>query len=106
MADSHEITLALAAGMTKAYRDANINNIKASAFSKAAYDRILSQAGCVGIRNYMALTTQESHPGQAGKLTLVMVGYDSNGDDMYDRELAEMGNLCPENCSSLNTLNS
>jgi hypothetical protein len=106
MSDPHGITLALAAEMTKAYREANINNIKASAFSKEAYERLLSQDGCVGIRNYMALTTEVSHPGQAGKLTLVMVGYDINGNDMEDKELAERGSLCPDICPSLNSLNS
>ena len=105
MSDQHDISLDLAASMTKAYRNAEINTTTASAFKKAAFDRLLQQDNCVGIRCYFALTTQESHPNNAGLLTLVLVGYDSSGNDLANGELAELAVLCPPDCSASNALN-
>ncbi len=105
MPDPHLITLEVASLMTKAYRDARINNIISNSYERAAFDRILSQEGCVGIRAYFALTTEQSNPGDAGRLTLVFVGYDSQDNDLYERELAEAGWACPPRCPELNPLN-
>lgn len=105
MPDPHLITLEEASLMTKAYRDARINNIISNSYERAAFDRILSQEGCVGVRAYFALTTEQSNPGDAGRLTLVFVGYDANGNDLYSRELAEAGKPCPPQCPTENPLN-
>ncbi|MEP7265484.1 MAG: hypothetical protein ABI772_13345 [Bacteroidota bacterium] len=105
MPDSHEISLSLAAQMTKAYRDADLNNTISSAYSKEAFERLLSQEDCEGIRCYYAMTTSLSHPENPGRLTLVMVGTDKDGNDMYDRELMEMAIVCPEQCPQENPLN-
>ncbi|MFT5337433.1 MAG: hypothetical protein ACI9YL_001435, partial [Luteibaculaceae bacterium] len=37
---------------------------------------------------------------------LVLVGVDSNGDDMYNGKIMERANYCPAYCSALNPLNS
>jgi hypothetical protein len=106
MSDSHVITLEEAAKMTRSYRKANLNRIIANAYEKAAFLRLLQQDGCVGIRCYFAMTTEETNPGDAGRLTLVMVGHDASGNDLYNRELAEIGSPCPIWCPSPNPLNS
>lgn len=102
MPDSHVIPLSLAAQMTKAYRDADLNITISSAYEKEAFERVLSQDGCIGIRCYFALVTQGDNQ---GRLTLVMVGYDKERNDMVDGELMEMGSLCPEACPAANPLN-
>ena len=102
MADGHEISIEEAAALTAAYRlsgsyDTNDGRI-ATAFNKEALKRLLNQEECMGIRCYYANDVD-------GLLTLVLVGYDDEGNDLLD-QLAEFGNPCPDNCSNDNALNS
>jgi hypothetical protein len=110
MADSHGISLEMAARMTKAYRDAGINVVKASAFSREAFERVLAQEGCVGIRCYYAFKLlsidPEMDPDEDQKMTLVIVGTDERGNDLFEGELAEMSLSCPIICPADNPLNS
>jgi hypothetical protein len=110
MADSHGISLEMAARMTQAYRDAGINVVKASAFSREAFERLLAQEGCEGIRCYYAFKLLSIDPeldqNLDGHLTLVMVGTDREGNDIYNGELAEMSYCCPYVCPQDNPLNS
>ena len=69
------------------------------AFHRKAYDRILSQPGCVGVRAYPGLHAD-------GAPTLVLVGVDADGNDMVDGELSQEGELCPPDCPAPNELNS
>ena len=68
------------------------------AFHREAFDRILRQPGCVGIRAYPG--TSES-----GEDTLVLVGVDAEGNDMIGGELAQFGQTCPPSCPDQNELN-
>jgi hypothetical protein len=70
----------------------------AIAFHRDAFDRILRQPGCVGIRAYPATT-------ESGGDTLVLVGVDAEGNDMVAGELAEFGSTCPPTCPDDNDLN-
>jgi hypothetical protein len=107
MSDTHQIPLSVAAEMTRAYRDSYPGSSLCSAYEQKAFDRLINQTGCVGIRCYFAMTTATSHPDETEKrLTLVMVGYDAAGNDLVDGQLAEMGFPCPNVCSSSNALNS
>jgi len=97
---NHSISLAEAAAMTKRYRQAaGQGAIIASAFNKKAFQDILDQEKCTGIRMYYAKQDD-------GKSTLVLVGIKENGDDIYDGELAEWSGNCPPNCGASNPLNS
>jgi hypothetical protein len=48
---------------------------------------------------------QNMSPDEDNKLTLVMVGTDSEGNDMYEGELMEMSSSCPVICPAENPLN-
>jgi hypothetical protein len=72
--------------------------IKGAYFGKNIFDKILGQAGCVGIRYYYAKKDD-------GTATIVLVGVDSNGNDLTQGILAEEGLPCPPFCPSPNPLN-
>lgn len=93
-----EITLSSGAAMTKEFRLRNPNSIKARFFGKDIINEILSQEGCMGIRLYCALD-------EDGNNQLVMVGADSDENDMTDL-VADLSHPCPDTCSNPNPLNS
>jgi hypothetical protein len=64
----------------------------AGAFKREAFDRILAQTGCVGIRIYYGM-----HPD--GQPALVLVGVDEHGEELLDGELAEKNFPCPPFCT-------
>ena len=99
--EDHDISLDLAARMTKRYRDANLNTIKGVFFGRDAIEAILAQSNCVGIRVYFALDGATTP-----NLTAVLVGAKSNEDDIENGVLAEMGKPCPNQCGVNNKLNS
>lgn len=74
------------------------NNPIAECFDGDAIKDILNQEGCVDIRFYFGLDTEN-------KLCLVITGVDTNGNDLYSGLLAERGFQCPSYCSSSNPLN-
>lgn len=98
--EDHSITLAEASEWTANYR-ATISSggTIASFYGKDAIQAILDQSGCVGIRIYYAID-------DLGNKQLVLVGADSNENDLYEGLLAERGTPCPTYCSSANPLNS
>jgi hypothetical protein len=62
---------------------------------------MLNQPNCVGTRIYYGLKDD-------GTQCLVLVGVDSDGNDLIDKDdkILDMGNLCPTLCSKDNPLNS
>ncbi len=67
-------------------------------FGKNIFSKILSQTGCVGLRYYYAQKGD-------GSSTIVLVGVDSTGSDLYQGVLAEEAMPCPPFCLSPNPLN-
>ena len=94
-----EITLEVAAAMTKNYRNANRGATKAHFFGKDILNDILNQTGCVGIRMYYGIDA-------AGLKQLVIVGADANENDMTTGIIGDMSLPCPNLCSTANSLNS
>lgn len=92
------VTLAEAASWTANYRSANPGAIKAHAAGKNKLNSILNQDGCLGIRTYYAIDSEDA-------LCLVMVGVDANGDDMENGVILERMSPCPPYCSGTGTLN-
>ncbi len=98
--ENHSIPLDEAADMTRRYREnADLNARLGGLFAREAFDRILSQEGCMGIRFYFAESKD-------GEMELILVGVDANGNDMEYGELAERIIGCPPFCGSENVLNS
>ena len=96
--EDHSITLAEASAMTANYRNANPGETTAHAFGKNAITAIFAQTGCVGMRIYYALD-------DSGVKYLIIVGLDASGNDLSSGLLAERSYLCPNACSSANSLN-
>ena len=96
----HRISLADAAKKTKKYKAKKEHKhaFPPGAFRREAFERILQQPGCVGIRAYPAENDD-------GLSTIVIVGVDERGNDMYEGELAQDVFVCPEFCSDENPLN-
>jgi hypothetical protein len=98
--ENHDITLQEAALLTEKFRSIFPQQaIIAEYFGKSAIESVLDQANCVGLRIYYGLST-------ALVPRLVIVGVVSNGDDMTDGIILELGRSCPPDCSSANALNS
>lgn len=95
----HSMSREEAAKLTKSFRDsAPAGAILGGSFGKTALLGILNQTGCMGMRIYNALLSD-------GKLTFVLVGVDSEGEDMEDGQIAEIMYPCPPICPGGSTLN-
>lgn len=98
--EDHRISLAEAAKLTKAYRNAGAPEaIKSHFVNRGIIDEILAQKGCAGLRLYHA-----KHPD--GSPTLVIVGADAQGTDFHEGTIAQQIVPCPPNCPPSNPLNS
>ena len=88
----HRIPLAAAAALTRRFREQDPKAERAGMFPREVYDRILAQKGCAGIRIYYGRD-------ENGKMALVLVGIDANGNDMTAGELDEFQFPCPPFCT-------
>lgn len=95
--DKHWIDLDSATQLTAQWRKKHPKSPKAMGFSRAAFERILKQKGCKGIRAYYA---QEDD----GSWTMVLVGTDAKGRDMVKGEVAEEADPCPPYCDQASVL--
>ena len=94
------ITLAEGAKMTANYRATiSAGDTLAHAVGKNLFNSILNQASCVGIRIYYALN-------ENGEKQLVLVGVDSDGNDLTAGVIVDRTKSCPTSCSLKNPLNS
>lgn len=98
--EDHSFPLETAAEWTKNYRDsAGTNAVKGHYFGGTFISEILAQQNCVGIRIYYALD-------ENGAKQLIIVGVDSNENDLEDGLIAERSVACPPTCGNNNALNS
>jgi hypothetical protein len=97
---NHSISLEEASKMTAEYRGLiAAGDTISAAFGKKAIEGIITQDNCKGIRAYFARNEE-------GKITLILVGVNDEGNDMHEGLIAEWGGLCPPMCSIPNLLNS
>ena len=97
--EDQSISLTTAAAWTKNYRNSvPTGTTIGSYYGGSAISAILAQSACVGIRIYYAID-------DSGNKQFVIVGVDSNENDLYNGLLAEHGLPCPSYCSSANPLN-
>jgi hypothetical protein len=96
----HRIPVEAAARYTAAYRRGRpADRRHAFHFDRAAYEAILAQAGCVGVRNYLARHDD-------GSLTMVLVGIDAEGNDLTaSGEVMQEPGYCPPECPIDSPLN-
>lgn len=96
--EEHSISLEEAAKMTERYRSgAGAAAFLGGYFGRDALLAILGQEGCTGIRIYNARN-------DAGESNFVLVGVDSEGEDMTDGPLAELSIGCPPFCPTASEL--
>lgn len=99
--EEHFISLDDAAALTRRYRLVHTHTrpTLAEYFGKGCLETILGQDGCVGLRIYNGLS-----PGLTSRL--VIVGVTSDGNDIVNGYIAELGRTCPPECPADNPLNS
>jgi hypothetical protein len=96
----HRIPLAAAAALTRRYREhAGPNAEKAGAFPKEDVQQVLDQSGAVGLRIYFGRSEQ-------GQTDLILVGVDSDGNDLTQGVLMDLSFPCPPFCGGDDALNS
>lgn len=94
------ITLREGSEMTKRYRNTiQSGDVIGQFFGSSIINEILNQNNCQGIRFYFGKS-------DSGKMSLVLVGVDANGNDLVDGKIADRGWDSPPNNSNSNALNS
>jgi len=73
------------------HRTAPAGNERCGYFDRAAFDEILAQPGCAGIRFYHGRDV-------SGAPTLVFIGVTADKVDMLDGPIVENHQPCPPNC--------
>lgn len=91
------IVQAAAGVLTKRYRDNHAGAIKGFFIGKNHLENLLAQTDCMGIRIYLGEET-------TGLLTVVLVGANSNEDDIL-ATIVDNAIKCPPRCGSKNKLN-
>ncbi len=92
------IPLATAATWTASFRAANPTAIKAQFFGSNIINSILGQTDCIGIRMYQAIN-------DSNEATIILVGVDSNTQDMTAGIVADFSSPCPQYCATGSVLN-
>lgn len=87
----HKISLAEATELTRQHRKADPNAGHAEFFHREAFEALLAQPGCAGIRIYHG-------KGKKGEHHAVMVGVDGQGADMTAAGVMQNSWPCPPVC--------
>lgn len=117
VAANHYISLATAITMTTDYRSNREAILDASkrgqdllplseTFARAAFDALLAQDGCAGIRIYYSMDSED-------KLHAILVGVTEANEDILnntalnseDPVIVEVGQRCPPSCPPASDLN-
>ena len=94
----HSMSAPEAAELTQAFRDANApGTVIAGYFDRAVLDQVLSESGVAGLRIYQGINPD-------GSPALVVVGVDSQGDDLVEGTIAERHRPCPPFCGRSSAL--
>jgi hypothetical protein len=87
----HKISLPEAIDLTKRHRKEDPKAGHAEYFHREAFEQLLAQPGCAGIRIYHG-------KGAKGEHHCVLVGVDDNGSDMTSAGIMEQSLPCPPFC--------
>jgi hypothetical protein len=116
----HQMPVQDAAALTLRWRRSRpTGGLSGGRFDRIAFDNILSQPGCMGIRIYMGLhdPSDPNHKGDPSMWTFVLVGTDANGNDIATLSAGMSAGsgggdteqnpiLCPPSCGTGSPLNS
>jgi hypothetical protein len=93
----HKISLTEAADLTRRHRKAQPKVDHGGFFHREAFDTLLAQPGCAGIRIYRGQAEGGTHH-------FVMVGVNAAGKDMADGGVMERCQPCPPYCDETSPL--
>jgi hypothetical protein len=96
--EGEQISLEKGAELTARYRSNHPDSTKGMFVGREHIEAIFAQGGCKGLRMYLGQNTD-------GGMELVIVGADSNGDDMLNI-IVDKTVKCPTVCGGTNVLNS
>lgn len=96
--EGEPISLEQGAELTARYRANHPESIRARAVGRTHIEALLNQSDCRGIRIYLGESTD-------GTTEFVLVGVDSNGNDILDLVI-DRSAPCPVFCGASNPLNS
>lgn len=116
--DPHQITLQAAAALTLRWRrNRPPDSVNGARFDRIAFDNLLSQPNCTGVRIYLGLhdPADPKHANDASMWTFVLIGTDADGNDIIPPQGAKTDGsgggpeqdpvLCPPSCGTPNPLN-
>lgn len=87
-----------AINFTHTFQQRHPNEKKAYFVGSEKVDMILAQEGCIGIRIYDGINSETSNENR------VLVGVDSEGEDMVEGVIVEHLMLCPAHCPNSSSL--
>ncbi len=93
----HKISLAEATDLTKRFRKEHAKDAHGGFFHREAFDTLLKQPGCAGIRIYRGKAEKGTHH-------FVVVGVDGEGRDLVDGGVMEREAPCPPFCDQASPL--
>ncbi len=94
------ITIDEASKLTQRFRNAiSPGDVIGLFIGRQKIIEILNQPESIGIRFYFGVNEEE-------RQTLVLVGTDTNGDDLVEGKIVDRGYPCPTICGNRNALNS
>jgi len=93
----HRITLAEASELTKRHRKEHPKVDHGGFFHREAFDDLLKQPGCAGIKIYRGKAEKGTHH-------FVMVGVDQEGKDLVSGGVMEQCHPCPPYCDETSPL--
>jgi hypothetical protein len=97
--EDHSITLEQAVKYVQNFRNfPSVPTIKGGYIGRNAFDKVLAQTSCVGIRYYYAQKDD-------GSPALVLVGVDGSGNDLTQGPLIDQILPCPPVCPGPSPLN-
>ena len=94
----HRISLSEATELTKAHRKHNPSAGHAEFFHREAFQTLLEQPGCAGVRIYHGR-------GRGGEHHCVLVAVDGNGADMTEGAIMQQSYPCPPICDESSAFN-
>jgi hypothetical protein len=93
----HRISLAEASDLTKRHRKEHPKDDHGGFFHREAFEALLKQSGCAGIRIYRGKAEKGTHH-------FVMVGVNQEGNDMIEGGVMERCWPCPPYCDTKSAL--
>jgi hypothetical protein len=97
--ENHTVTLEQAVKYVENFKSfPTAPSIKGGYIGSSAFEKILSQPGCAGIRYYYAKKDDGTH-------TIVLVGVDGSGNDLMNGIFVDESIPCPPFCGGPNQLN-